>query len=146
MSAERNRSVGIWVYAVALLLLAMGAAGIVNLFAPPSDRLGGSLAANVMMMLAPGFIAGGVLTLWIPHLLKTDTEAEDFLILSKRFGRISMLLIFVVPIIAGVGVSATMKPEAGWIFFFVPAYVSITTGIAVLIFSGVLSHLGRRGH
>lgn len=145
MSAERNGSVAIWVYAVAILLLAVGAAGLFNLSPPPGDRLGGALVGNAMWMLAPGFIAGGILTLWVAYLLKSRTQAENFQLLSKWFGRISLLLIFVVPVIAAVGVSATMKPEAGWVYIFMPAYVSFNTGIAVLLFSGVLSHLGRRG-
>jgi hypothetical protein len=143
VSGENASPVALWVYAVAIVLLAFGAVGIFNLESLPQARIGGNFIGEALMMIAPGSIAAGVLTFWVAHLLKSGVPGEDLRRLSKQFGRVSLFLIFVVPVVAAVGVSAAMKPEAGWIFIFLPAYVSFGAGVAVLIFSGVLSHLAK---
>ena len=131
-------------YVAAVVLLVLGAIGIFNLFAAQEALIGGKITAEVLLWLGPGLLASAALAVWAGHLAKADASGDDLKVLSKRFGWAALFLIFLVPIVAMVGVSATMHPEAGWVYIFVPSYVSFSVGVAVLIFSGVLSHIANR--
>lgn len=130
-----------WVYATAAVLLALGAAGAFNFFASGDARILGGTLGNALLLLAPGLLTAGVLTLWTGRLANSDASGDDLRVLSKRFGWVSLVMIFVVPILAMVAVPG--NPEATWIYIFAPSYLSAGAGLAVLIFSGVLSHIAK---